>query len=239
MEQFSIADLKLSTSAATASPTQPSPDSERVVLRLKRLAVMRRTAPPEHVEDFAEKLLRRFDYNAIDRMCGLIEETRREKGEAAFPDLGTLIDECRALRTQQKLGANDWTIKAYAEAKTFDLYRRDEIEHRCERDAKAGRPVNRSAVVDVFDRELREKTPSQYIAWLAWAKQRRDGTLNCPGWCDECEGERVVTRYEDGSKPWSNGPYGHGYPENNAAETARRRSLNTIAIACPSCRGRL
>lgn len=185
---------------------------------------MRRTRAPEQINAFASALTR-FPFSVIVEVCKQIEETRPARGETLFPSLGTLIDECRHTRIRTTTASSQWTIESYRTAKTFDGYRSDEIERRVER---GGNP-DRRAVAQQFDVELRQSNPAQFVAWLAWAKQRRDGTLSCAGWCDECEGSRMVVRFDDGSKPWS---------DDAQRETEKRKTMNTIAIPCPSCRGR-
>ncbi len=186
---------------------------------------MRRTRAPDQIESFASALVR-FPFSVIDEVCRQIEETRPVRGETLFPNLGTLLEECRRTRSSVVAAASQWSVESYRMTKAFDAYRRDEIERRVERNKSA----DRRAVQQQLDAELRESNPAQFVAWLAWNKQRNAGMLSCADWCDECEGERLVIRFEDGSVPWT---------EDKERENEKRRTMNMFAMPCPSCRSRV
>lgn len=174
------------------------------------MAAMRRTSPPEHIDDFAEALGRRYPMHMIDRACSRIEETARVPGEAAFPDLGTMLDECRrsSSRVVAITGRSVWSISDYRDCFYFDRFLRELITFDPEHPHR----------VPKTQTEILEKYPSQARKWISWKNQLAARTLECPGWCDLCEGNGWVVRCLDGSE---------------IDDVSR---ADTMAIRCPRCR---
>jgi hypothetical protein len=183
------------------------------------MAAMRRTSPPEHIDDFAASLGRRYPLHAIDRACTRIEETAREKGEAAFPDLGTLLDECRrsASRVVAVVGRALWSISDYRDCVYFDRFLRD---------MTTPDPAHPHRVVKT-QKDVLEAYPSQARKWIAWKNQLAAGSLECPGWCPLCEGTTWVIRFADGSEIDD--------LRKDAEYVDKRKSEDSMAIRCPRC----
>jgi hypothetical protein len=206
---------------------------------LERLAALRRTKTPSHLDAFASALSR-FPLDVVEDVCTRLGETAAERGTPVFPRLDRLLELCRSSRVAQIADApgSRWSLQAYADARNFDRWREGEIDERLARAEKHGRKVSRRQIEYELDLGVKDSAPARFVAWRAWVKQRAAGTLDCPGWCDECEGNRQVVRYADGSVPWSlEGGYGDDRLDNRAAEKAKRQTQNYVTTPCPTCRG--
>ncbi len=131
----------------------------------------------------------------IDEACEIIEESERGKGESAFPELGRIIGECKRVASKHTRSGGDtyWTIERYGDAKNFDTWIRETAK------------IRKIGVL-----ELAEQYPDMIAMWKLWTKQRKDGSIDCPGWCDQCEGRRMIVTYDETTK-------------------------NSFAVRCPSC----
>jgi hypothetical protein len=101
---------KLSKHATNATPRKPSLDW--IVVRLTTMANLRRSTTPEHIEEFASSLVG-FSEPIIDRACTLIERSPRGERETAFPELGRLLDECRAAAQTIREDSHTWSLSRY------------------------------------------------------------------------------------------------------------------------------
>ena len=225
-------DLNPQTNKPNVLPMKPSEESEiAIVKRLKLISMKRRakTPEPEFFAGFASSLSR-FPLPVIDQVCTQIEETPRRPGEPSFPDLGTIIEMCRreASRVIPREGHRLWKLGDYKECVHFDRYLKEQITpdpHHPQRATKT-------------QAEVLAAHPSHGRQWIAWRNLMDFGMIDCPEWCEECEGARVVLRYEDGSKPYCHGDYSMSQvgANNRALETEKRKKLTMISPPCPTCR---
>ena len=146
------------------------------------MANFRRSQIPENLSEFASAISG-FSEPIIDRACENIERTIPQGRETAFPNLGVLLDECRAAAQTIRDESHTWTLSRYKDCKMFDDYLTDQVKH-----------YNRTS------HEICEAHPSMAIAWTAWKNQKAAGTLICPLWCDACEGQRFLVTIEEGER---------------------------------------
>lgn len=225
-------DTNLPMNKTSERSTKPSDESViAIATRLGQLSMKRRakTPDPELFTSYASSLSR-FPLSVIDTVCTQIEESPRRQGEPTFPDLGTLIEMCRreASRIVPKEGRTYWSLSDYRECVWFDRFLKDQTQYDPEH-------PNR---VPKTGHEIRDAFPSMARLHMRWLKAMQFKMVDCPDWCDECEGQRIVVRYADGSKPWSLGRYddspeGHA---NKAVENEKRKTLSMSAVPCPTCR---
>jgi hypothetical protein len=153
--------------------------------RLKVLADFRRTAAPEHLKEFASSIAG-FSEPIIERACSAIERSERGERETGFPDLGRLLNECRAAAQSIREDSNTWSLTRYKDCLMFDRYLADQVKH-----------YKRTT------HEICEAHPAMARAWAAWKNQLAAGTLICPQWCDACEGQRYLVTVDDKGDRWA------------------------------------
>ena len=144
------------------------------------MARLRRARPAEGELESIASALSGFHEDVIDAACTSIEESEVRRGEAKLPSLGKLVNVCRAQAQRLPPSPNTWTRERYHICKIFDAYIDDQVEH-------YGRPLA----------EVCMKYPDTARAWAAWKRQIREGTIECPGWCDTCNAMRWIIQHDD------------------------------------------
>jgi hypothetical protein len=147
------------------------------------MADLRRGKLPDNLAAYAAALAG-FTQDAIDRACTGFERTRRQEGEAAFPELGAMLDACRAhMRPDPKTA---WTLERYAWVHNFDRWLEEQIAQGADREG------------------LLQAHPEMRGSWVAFKNQTAAGTIQIPaGWCSRCGGRRRVP-VDDEGRPWTN-----------------------------------
>lgn len=177
--------MATATDPRTRSAQHSGRRGNSAVLEMLETLARKRSANPaaKTIQEYA-LALSRYSEDSVRIACEMLSGEEIAPFATRWPELSRLEGLCRQY---ERPADNSWTVERYRECRDFDLWLTGQMQERnCSREALITTYLN---VPNAAERAVHE---GMVYAWTAWRNQLDAGTINCPGWCETCSGDRYI-----------------------------------------------